>query len=384
MRQPPGFEDSNHPDAVCHLHKSLYGLKQAPRQWFQKLTTALQARGFRFSRSDPSLLIYTKLHIQIYLLIYVDDIIVTGNDQSQIQLLLCDLKSQFALKQLGQICLFLGIQITRSHNGFFLIQGHYAQNLLLEAGLSSCKSAITPITPTSKHLTDNNKPFHDTFLYRRLAGSLQYLSITRPDIAFATNQVCQNMQRPTDRNFQQLKRILRYVKGTISYGLPIMTGDTTLRTYTDADWASDITDRKSVSGFCTFMGPNLISWSVKKHVTVAKSSTEAEYRALSAANSEVLWLRRLAEKLQMPQTSPTTIHCDNISAIAIAKNSVFHARTKLIEIDFQFIRQQIYTGNINIQHISSHEQIADILTKPFSSSRFEYLCSKLSIRPPNA
>ncbi|PKU59584.1 Retrovirus-related Pol polyprotein from transposon TNT 1-94 [Dendrobium catenatum] len=132
------------------------------------------------------------------------------------------------------------------------------------------------------------------------------------------------------------------------------------------------------------MGPNLISWSIKKHVTVAKSSTEVEYRALSAATSEVLWLRRLAEELQMQQNSPTTIHCDNISAIAIAKNPIFHARTKHFEIDFQFICQHISNGNIRIQHIPSHEQTADILTKPFSSSRFKFLCSKLSIRSLNA
>ncbi|PKU87871.1 Retrovirus-related Pol polyprotein from transposon TNT 1-94 [Dendrobium catenatum] len=384
MRQPIGFEDPTQPDAICRLHKSLYGLKQAPRQWFQKLTTTLHSRGFRFSRSDPSLLIYTKLHVQIYLLIYVDDILVTGNDPSQIQQLLQHLHTEFALKQLGQISLFLGIQVIRTNNGFFLSQAHYAQQLLQEVGLSNCKPAPTPITPASKHQTDNTKPFPDVTLYHRLAGSLQYLSIPRPDIAFATNQVCQHMQSPTETDFQHIKRIFRYIKGTATYDLPILTGDTNLSTFTDANWASDHTDRKSISGFCTFMGPNLISWSVKKQVTVAKSSTEVEYRALSAATSDVLWIRRLAEELQLHQPSPTNIYCDNLSAIAIAKNPVFHARTKHIEIDFHFIRQQIANGSISIQHIPSQDQVADILTKPFSSSRFEFLCSKLSIRSPNA
>ncbi|PKU65059.1 uncharacterized protein LOC110111181 [Dendrobium catenatum] len=383
MRQPPGFEDPQHPTAVCKLHKSLYGLKQAPRQWFQKFTNFLQSRGFRFSRSDPSLLIYNKSNVHIFLLIYVDDILVTGNDPAQIQLLLQDLHSHFALKQLGQISLFLGIQVTRTANGFFLNQGHYAQKLIQDAGLTDCKAAPTPITPASKHSPADSPPFRDAYLYRRLAGSLQYLSITRPDIAFATNQACQHMQHPTDHDFQNIKRILRYVKGTYAYGLPITPGDITLRTFTDADWASDHSDRKSVSGFCTFMGPNLLSWSVKKQATVAKSSTEAEYRALSAATSDVLWLRRLAEELLLRQTESTIIHCDNLSAIAIARNPVFHARTKHIEIDFQFIRQHLLTGNIRIQHIESQEQIADILTKSFSSSRFDYLVSKLTIRPTN-
>ncbi|PKU64958.1 Retrovirus-related Pol polyprotein from transposon TNT 1-94 [Dendrobium catenatum] len=227
MRQPPGFEDPLHPTAVCKLHKSLYGLKQAPRQWFQKFTSFLQSRGFRFSRSDPSLLIYNKSNVHIFLLIYVDDILVTGNDPAQIQSLLQDLHSNFALKQLGQISLFLGIQVTRTTNGFFLNQGHYAQKIIQDAGLTDCKAAPTPITPSSKNPPADSPPFRDAYLYRRLAGSLQYLSITRPDIAFATNQACQHMQHPTDHDFQNIKRILRYVKGTYTYGLQLYPATST-------------------------------------------------------------------------------------------------------------------------------------------------------------
>ncbi|PKU61494.1 Retrovirus-related Pol polyprotein from transposon TNT 1-94 [Dendrobium catenatum] len=383
MKQPQGFVDPTNPTAVCKLHKSLYGLKQAPRQWFQKLTDFLQSRGFRFSRSDPSLLILTKLNLQIYFLIYVDDIILTGNDHNAIQSLLHSLHSSFALKQLGKINLFLGIQVQHSAHGLFLSQAHYAASLLNTAGMSDCKSSPSPMTSNSKSKASSDQPFSDPLLYRRLAGSLQYLSITRPDIAFATNRVCQHMQSPTVQNFQDIKRILRYIKGTINFGLPIVPGDLQLHSYCDADWASDSSDRKSVSGFCTFLGRTLISWTVKKQVTVAKSSTEAEYRSLSANISEVLWLRRLAGELQAEQPSPTPVLCDNISAIAIAKNPVFHARTKHIEIDFQFIRQHIAAGNVQIQHVSSQEQIADILTKPLSVSRFSELRSKLSIQSLN-
>ncbi|KAI0488020.1 hypothetical protein KFK09_027843 [Dendrobium nobile] len=373
MRQPPGFVDPNKPDAVCKLHKSLYGLKQAPRQWFNKLTTFLQTQGFVFSRSDPSLLIFHKNHIQIYFLIYVDDFIVTGNDNSAIKRLLGQLQTQFALKQLGQISLFLGIQVIQSSNGYFLTQQHYASKILHDAGYDECKPAPTPVAPAPRQAQSTSSPFHDLTLYRKLAGSLQYLSITRPDIAFATNMVCQHMQNPTDQDFKALKRLLRYIKGTITYGLSITTGSLELRTYTDADWAADASDRKSISGYCTFLGPNLISWTVKKQATVAKSLTEAEYRSLSAAISDVIQLRRLAEELQIPQQTPTTIHCDNTSAIAIAKNSVFHARTKHIEIDYHLIRQHISSNAIRLIHISSNDQTADIFTKPFSISRFNDL-----------
>ncbi|PKU77657.1 Retrovirus-related Pol polyprotein from transposon TNT 1-94 [Dendrobium catenatum] len=192
------------------------------------------------------------------------------------------------------------------------------------------------------------------------------------------------MQTPTEQNYKDLKRILRYINGTLSHGLPISPGSLELHSYSDADWASDSSDRKSISGFCTFLGPNLISWTVKKQATVAKSSTEAEYRSLSAATSEVVWLRRLAVELHLPQPNPTTIHCDNTSAIAIAKNPVFHARTKHIEIDYHFIRQQISTGDIKLVHISSKDEVADIFTKPFSITRFNELRTKLTICSTNA
>ncbi|PKU78410.1 Retrovirus-related Pol polyprotein from transposon TNT 1-94 [Dendrobium catenatum] len=381
MRQPQGFIDPLFPNSVCKLNKSLYGLKQAPRQWFQKLTDFLQTKGFRFSRSDPSLLIFTKEQITLFFLIYVDDLLVTGNDQHTIQLLLNDLKAIFALKQLGEISLCLGIQIQKTNNGYFLSQAHYGRKLLHDAGLTDCKLSPTPISTSSTDCPTDSQPFSDPSLYRRLAGSLQYLSITRPDIAFATNKVCQYMQKPSTKDFTALQRILRYIRGTIEYGLPLTTGSLQLRTYTDANWASDHLDRKSTSGFCSFLGSNLISWTVKKQVTVAKSSTEAEYRSLSAATSEVLWLRRVLAELNIEQSAPTPIHCDNILAIALAKNPVFHARTKHIEIDYHFIRQHLNNGAITLQHIPSKDQVADILTKAFTTARFRELRSKLNIQP---
>ncbi|PKU87907.1 Retrovirus-related Pol polyprotein from transposon TNT 1-94 [Dendrobium catenatum] len=192
------------------------------------------------------------------------------------------------------------------------------------------------------------------------------------------------MHCPRNCDFQALKRLLRYIKGTIDFGLPITKGGLRLRTYVDADWAADSSDRKSISGFCTFLGHNLISWSVKKQTTVARSSTEAEYRSLSAATSDVLWIRRLAAEFGISSTGPTTIYCDNTSAIALAHNPVFHARTKHIEIDYHFISEHIKQGAIRVDHISTNDQIADILTKSLSTTQFSTLRSKLTIHSRNA
>ncbi|XP_028547538.1 uncharacterized protein LOC114578499 [Dendrobium catenatum] len=285
---------------------------------------------------------------------------------------------------LGQVSLFLGIQITKNKIGYFLDQSHYAQQLLLKSNLAECSTAPTPAIPSKANPENSDPPFSDPKLYHKLAGSLQYLSVTRPDIAFATNRICQHMHAPTEQHFKSLKRLLRYIKGTLHYGLPLTLGNLQLSTYTDADWASDNTDWKSISGFYTFLGDNLVSWTVKKQATVARSSTEAKYRALAAATIEVIWLRRLAKELQIPQHSPTKIYCDNTSAISLANNPVFHARTKHIEIDYHFIRQHIDSSSITVHHVSSGKQIVDVLTKPLPTNLFEQLRHKLTIWPSNA
>ncbi|PKU65758.1 Retrovirus-related Pol polyprotein from transposon TNT 1-94 [Dendrobium catenatum] len=382
MRQPHGFQDSQYPQYVCKLHKSIYGLKQSPRQWFHKLTNSLIQIGFTFSKSDPSLMLFHQSHVRVFVLIYVDDILVTGNDSAQIQRTLSHLRSQFSLKQLGDVSLFLGIQVIKTKTGYFLNQTHYANDLLLTAGFSNCKPAASPASLQSKTPQDETL-FADPHLFHKITGSLQYLSITRPDISFTINSICQHMHQPRNCDYTALKRLLRYIKGTADFGLPIVHGSLSLHSYSDADWAANSSDRKSISGFCTFLGSTLISWSVKKQTTVARSSTEAEYRSLAAAIMEVLWLRRLATDFSIPQNSATIIHCDNTSAIALTNNPVLHARTKHIEIDHHFIRHHVTHGNINIAHLSSADQIADILTKSLPINKFNYLRSKLTICSPN-
>ncbi|PKU67431.1 Retrovirus-related Pol polyprotein from transposon TNT 1-94 [Dendrobium catenatum] len=205
MKQPPGFVDEQFPHYVCKLHKFLYGLKQAPRQWFDKLTTSLKTFGFTISKSDPSLLIYTREHISLYLLIYVDDLLLTGNDSSTVQLLIHKLKTNFSLKELGSISTFLGIQVQHTPHGLFLQQSRYAENLLQLSGFTDCRPVSTPSTQKTPAIQDADQPFPDPTLYCKLAGSLMYLTVTRPDIAFATNHICQYMHQPSNQHFLLLK-----------------------------------------------------------------------------------------------------------------------------------------------------------------------------------
>lgn len=186
------------------------------------------------------------------------------------------------------------------------------------------------------------------------------------------------MHAPTDNDFQSLKRILRFIKGTIDRGLFFQSGDLQLRAYFDSDWANDMTDGRSVTGYLVYLGPNLVSWSTEKQTRVSKSSTEAEYRALSSAASEVMWLTYVLTDLRVPISTPQLL-CDNQSAICLTKNPVFHKRMKHVGTDCHFVREQVIAGTMSVSHVFSEDQLADLLTKPLSSPRFQHLVSKLPL-----
>ncbi|PKU64015.1 Retrovirus-related Pol polyprotein from transposon TNT 1-94 [Dendrobium catenatum] len=293
MKHPQGFVDATYPNHVCLLKKALYGLKQAPRQWFSTFTTFLTEFGFRISAADPSLLLFSKGSTQLYILVYVDDILLTGNESSIIDSLLASLQSRFHMRNLGPVSNFLGIQVSPISSGVHLSQSLYATTLLSRAGMKDCKPVQTPLPTKIPPLPAAAALFPQPELYRQIVGSLQYLTITRPDLSFAVNFLCQHMHNPYVLHFQLLKRVQRYLRGTISLGLPIVRSSLELQAYSDSDWASDSTTRRSVTGYCAYLGNNLVSWCVKKQTTVARSSTEAEYRALATAASDIIWLRRL-------------------------------------------------------------------------------------------
>ncbi|KAI0510739.1 hypothetical protein KFK09_011348 [Dendrobium nobile] len=381
MRQPKRFEDSLHPHHVCLLRKAIYGLRQAPRQWYTTFSNYLTQLGYHHSKSDPSLLTFRKGSAHIFLLVYVDDILVTGNDEEAISDFFTKLHTAFTLKHLGHANHFLGIKIQHTADTYFLSQQSYANSIIQQSNLLKCNPVANPSStkPPSDISVDPN--LSDSSLYRQLTGALQYLTITRPDIAYAVNNLSQHMHDPQPTHFFMLKRLLRYIKGTAHFRLPITKSDLCLRTYSDADWASDLVTRKSTSGYCTFLGNTLISRAIKKQTTVSRSSTASEYRALAAATADTIWLKRLFTDLQIPHTQPIDLYCDNTSAIALANNPVFHARTKHIEIDHRFLRENITNNHIRLLPIKTVDQIADLLTKPLSTTRFKLLRGKLTISP---
>ncbi|GAU17623.1 hypothetical protein TSUD_254980 [Trifolium subterraneum] len=385
MHQPMGFRDSVHPDYVCLLKKSLYGLKQAPRAWYQRFADFIFTFGFFHSKSDHSLFIYRKGNDMAYILLYVDDIILTASSDVLRQSIMSLLASEFAMKDLGTLSYFLGIAVTHHADGLFLSQRKYAAEIIERAGMTSCKPTTTPVDTKPKLSISSGSPYKDPTQYRRLAGALQYLTFTRPDISYAVQQVCLHMHDPKDEHMNALKRILRYIQGTLDHGLHLYKSPVSgLTSYTDADWGGCPDTRRSTSGYCIFLGDNLISWSSKRQPTLSRSSAEAEYRGVANVVSESCWIRNLLLELHCPIHKATLVHCDNISAIYLSGNPVQHQRTKHIEMDIHFVREKVARGQVRVLHVPSRYQIADIFTKGLPRVLFEDFRDSLSIRRPPA
>jgi len=379
--QPSGFEDPAHPDFVCRLNKSLYGLKQAPRAWYSRFATHLVSLGFVEAKSDTSLFIYRRGTDMAYLLLYVDDIVLTASSSQLLRQVISALQQEFAMKDLGELHHFLGMQVQRNADGMVLSQRQYMLDILDRAGMAECKPCTTPVDTNPKVSADSGAPVADPSDYRSLAGALQYLTFTRPDIAYAVQQVCLYMHDPREPHLAALKRILRYIRGTLHLGLhlrPSTLDD--LVVYSDADWAGCPDTRKSTSGYAVFLGDNLVSWSSKRQNTVSRSSAEAEYRAVANGVAEASWLRQLLHELHTPLRRAILVYCDNISAVYMSSNPVQHQRTKHIEIDLHFVREKVAMGAVRVLHVPTTSQFADVFTKGLPSSVFSEFRSSLNVR----
>ncbi|RVW65068.1 Retrovirus-related Pol polyprotein from transposon RE1 [Vitis vinifera] len=334
---------------VCRLRRSLYGLKQSPRAWFGRFSSVVQEFDM-----------------------------LCSSDQDDIQKLKQHLFTHFQTKNLGKLKYLLGIEIAQSSSGVVLSQRKYALDILKETGMLDCKPIDTPMDPNVKLVLGQGEPLGDPRRYRRLVGKLNYLTITRPDISFPVSVVSQFLQSPCDSHWDVVIRILQYIKSTPGQGVLYENkGHTQVVGYTDADWAGSPIDRRSTSGYCVFIGGNLISWKSKKQDVVARSSAEAKYRAMALTTCELIWLRHLLRELRFGKDEQMKLICNNQAALHIASNPVFHERTKHIEVDCHFIREKIASGCVATSFVNSNDQLADIFTKSLRGPRIKYICNKL-------
>ncbi|XP_071683132.1 uncharacterized mitochondrial protein AtMg00810-like [Lolium perenne] len=371
MQPPPGYSV---PDGmVCRLRRSLYGLKQAPRAWFQHFASVVIAAGFVPSAHDPALFVHTSSRGRTLLLLYVDDMIITGDDPEYIAFVKARLRDQFLMTDLGPLCYFLGLEVSSTSDGFYISQEKYIQDLLTRAALGDERIIETPMELNVRLRSTDGDLLPNPTRYRHLVGSLVYLAVTRPDISYPVHILSQFMAAPTSVHYSHLLRVLRYLRGTISRRLFFpRSSSLQLQTYSDATWASDPEDRKSLSAYCVFLGGSLIAWKTKKQVAVSRSSVEAELRAMALLTAEVTWLRWLLADFGVSADAPTPLLSDSTGAISIARDPVKHELTKHIGVDAFYVRHAVQHQVMALHYVPSELQLADFFTKAQTRAQHVY------------
>ncbi|GKD64499.1 retrovirus-related pol polyprotein from transposon TNT 1-94 [Tanacetum coccineum] len=362
VAQPPRFIDFEKPNHVFKLKKALYGLKQAPKAWYDRLKAFLLDHSYTMGLVDNTLFTKKKdLHI-IIVQIYVDDIIFESTCQD-----LCDdfskiMHDEFEMSMMDELNFFLGLQIKQLVDGIFFNQSKYVKEMLKKFGLEDFKPIRTPMSSESKLTKDEDVEPIDNTKYRGMIGSLLYLTTSRLDIMFSVCLSARFQKAPKTSHLEAVKRTFRYIKGTTHL---------------------EYVDRKSTSGVCTFMGCCLTSWFSKKQTALAISTTEAEYVSTRKACQQALWMKQALVNYDI-NLDDILVLCDNKGAIDLSKNPVLHSRTKHIEIQHHFFRDNVQKGNISIEKVSSEDNIADILTKPLKREPFNLLRLCLGLMEPNA
>ena len=391
MQQPEGYISKKHPDYVCKLRKSIYGLKQSARCWNNAIDSYLKSKGYNQMSCDPCL--YVKSIKQqdgnvnfVILSIHVDDILLFSNSTKMLKVEKKAIASKFKVEDLNEVKHVLGMLIKRDRKRgkLTISQSKYLEGILKRFNMEHCKPVSTPLEP-GKHF--QNLPEEETATniheYQKLIGCLTYVTTaTRPDLASAVGILSKFMSKPGKEHWQGAKRVLRYLKGTINYGLVFQSKDSTCEVvgYSDADWASDVNTRRSTSGYVFQINESTVSWSSKRQSCVARSSTEAEYVALSYATQEIIWLRRLLADIGINQDQPSILNEDNQGAIELSRNPRFHNRTKHIDVAYHFVREKVNDNSIIVQYCSTDQMLADVMTKSLPKQTFQNFRDMLGVK----
>ncbi|GJW83753.1 putative ribonuclease H-like domain-containing protein [Tanacetum coccineum] len=373
VSQPPGFLDPKHPQKVYKVVKALYGLHQVPRAWYATLSTFLLKNGYKRGTIDKTLFLKKDKHDIILVQVYVDDIIFGSTKKSWCDEFEALMKSRFQMSSMGELTFFLGLQVKQKEDGIFISQDKYVAEILKKFDFANVKTASTPIETQKPLVKDEEASDVDVHLYRSMIGSLMYLTASRPDIMFAVCACSRFQVTPKTSHLSAVKRIFRYLKGKPKLGLwypRVSSFD--LESYSDSDYAGANLDRKSTTGGCQFLGRRLISWQCKKQTIVATSTTEAEYVAAASCCGQVLWIQNQMLDYGFNFMN-TKIYIDNESTICIVKNPVYHSKTKHIAIRHHFIRDAYEKKLIQVLKIHTDDNVADLLTKAFDVSRFQFL-----------
>jgi hypothetical protein len=346
-------------------------LKQAPRAWYSRIDNYFKANNFTKCPHEHAMYVKIKNGDILIVCIYVDDLILTGNNPNMFEEFKKTMIKEFEMSDIGLMSYYLGIEVRQKEDGIFISQQRYAKEMLKKFKMDGCKPISTPVECGLKLSKFDGAEKVDATNFKSLVGSLRYLTCTRPDILYATGIISRHMENPTITHLKAAKRILRYIKGTTDLGLWFSSDkDYKLVGYSDSDWAGDGDDRKSTTGFVFFMGNTSFTWMSKKQPIVALSTCEAEYVAATSCVCHAVWLRNLLKELGMSQKEPTTIFVDNKSSIALAKNPVFHDRSKHIDTRYHYIRECIERKDVQVEYVKSQDQVADIFTKPLKHEDF--------------
>jgi hypothetical protein len=364
-------------DKVCLLKKSLYGLRQAGRSWYCKLNKTLKNYGAIPTASDPCLFRIGSGEDVTLIAIYVDDILVASRDLKRISEIRRMLADQFEIKDLGDVKHCLGVEFSQVDGQVTMHQRGYVADVLERFGMSECKPVGTPVDLGTKLKTNGEQTEEDLKLpYRELVGALTYLATTtRPDISFAVSCLGQFNNCYKEEHWKAAKRVLRYLKGTMGMGLTYGSNAEPIKGFVDADWGSCPENRRSYTGFVFLLNGGPVSWDSKKQKTVALSTTEAEYMALSECVKEAIYLQRFLRELGFDKNAELVIFCDNRSCLKLAENPTFHARSKHIDIRHHFVRDALQDKKVSVAYVPTNGQVADFLTKGLARTKHEW-CAK--------